>query len=49
MNISDKTKAKEEKNLNLAQSMGRLPPVDAMEESDPGLVLASVNYEKIIL
>ena len=49
MEISEKTKAKEEENMKLAHLMGRPPPVGAMEESDPGLVLASVNYDKIIV
>ena len=33
----------------MAQLMGRPPLVGAVEESDPGLVLGSVNYDKIIL
>ena len=49
MVISKKTKAKEERDIKMAQLMGRPPLVGAVEESDPGLVIASVNYDKIIL
>ena len=48
MEISQKTKAKEEKNYKMAQLMGRPPLDSAAEESDPGLVLATVNYDMII-
>ena len=49
IDISDKTKAKEEEDMKLARWMGSPHLVGAMEESDPGLVLASINYDKIIL
>ena len=50
MEISEKTTAKEEYNLKLATLMGKPPHLAAaaMTESDPGLVLASVNYDKVI-
>ena len=44
MKISDHTKARE----GMAMLMGGSLPVQAMEESDPGLVLASVNYDMVI-
>ena len=47
--ISEKTKAKEEESRKLAHLMGRPPLVGAMEECAPGLVLASVNFDKIIV
>ena len=42
--ISQYTKAKE----GMAMLMGGHHQVDVMEESDPGLVLAYVNYDKVI-
>ena len=47
---SDYTKAKEKENLNMARLMGvsRQQAV-AMGGSDPGLMLAYVNYDKIIM
>ena len=43
--ISEYTKAREE----MAMLMGGSHPVQAIEESEPGLVLAYVNYEKITM
>ena len=49
MELSKYTKAKEEENLNMALLMGETRQVVEMECSGPGLVLAYVNYDKIIL
>ena len=42
-------KSKEEENLNMALPMGGTRQAVEMEGSDPGLVLAYVNYDKIIM
>ena len=49
MKLSEYTKAKEEENLNMALLMGEPHQVVEMEGSDPGLVLANVNYEKFVM
>ena len=49
MKLSEYTKAKEEENLNMALLMGGTRQAVEMEGSDPGLVLAYVNYDKIIM
>ena len=43
--ISEYTRAREQ----MAMLMGGSRPVQAMEESDPGLMLGYVNYDKIIM
>ena len=43
--ISEYTKAREQ----IAMLMGGSRPLQAMEESDPGLVLPYVKHEKIIM
>ena len=49
MELSEYTKAKEEENLNMALLMGEPGQVVETEGPDPGLVLAYVNYDKIIM
>ena len=47
MELSEETKAKEEGNIKMAKLMGRPPLVVAVDESDPGHVPASMNYDNM--